>query len=54
MEPEGSFPRSQEPDTDHYPEPDEPNPHPDVLFLQDPFILPSGLFPTDIPSKFST
>jgi hypothetical protein len=32
MEPEGSLPRSQEPATRPYPEPNESNPHPQTLF----------------------
>jgi hypothetical protein len=43
MEPEGSLPRSQQPATSHYPEPDESGPHPHSPFLCDPLsdILPS-------------
>jgi hypothetical protein len=32
MEPEGSLPCSQDPDTCPYPEPRESNPHPQTLF----------------------
>jgi hypothetical protein len=33
MDLEGSSPYSQEPYNDNYPEPDESNPHPIILFL---------------------
>jgi hypothetical protein len=33
MELEGSLPYSQEPSTGNYPEPDESNQHPIILFL---------------------
>jgi hypothetical protein len=32
MEPEGSLPRSLDPATGLYPEPDESSPHPPILF----------------------
>jgi hypothetical protein len=37
METEGSSPRSQQPATGPYPEPDESSPHPPTLFSEDPF-----------------
>jgi hypothetical protein len=37
MEPEGSLLFSQEPAIGPYPEPDDSNPHPQTLFLWDPF-----------------
>jgi hypothetical protein len=43
MEPEYSFPRSHEPITVHYTQPDELNPHPKTLFYYAPIRLPSVL-----------
>jgi hypothetical protein len=37
MEPEGSSPHSQEPDTCPYPEPDQPGLRPNTQPLEDPF-----------------
>ena len=59
MEPEGSLPHSQEPATRLYPEPDRSSscPHPtslsSVLILASHLRLglPSGLFPSDFPTK---
>jgi hypothetical protein len=53
MEAEVSLPCSQQPATDHYPEPDESNPHPATPFPYDPlkYHPPSGLFPSEFPAK---
>jgi hypothetical protein len=40
MEPEGSLPYSQQPDTDPYPEPDESSPYLPTLFPEDPASYP--------------
>jgi hypothetical protein len=37
MEPEGSLSCSQQPANGPCPEPDESNPHPQILFPEDPF-----------------
>jgi hypothetical protein len=37
MEPEGLWQSSQEPATCRYPQPAQSNPHPLILFLEDPF-----------------
>jgi hypothetical protein len=36
---------------EHYPEPDESNPHADILFFEAPFkyYLPNGFFHSDFP-----
>jgi len=59
MEPEGSLPHSQVPATCPYPEPARSSPYPTSHFLKThPNIffhlrlrLPSGLFPSDFPTK---
>jgi hypothetical protein len=55
-------PCSQEPTIGHYPKPDESNPHPHTVILNDQFCvivsshlrlgLPSDLFPSVFPIKF--
>jgi hypothetical protein len=55
MEPEGSLPRSQEPSTDPYREPDRSNPYHlrSILILSTHLRLglPSGLFPSGFPTN---
>jgi hypothetical protein len=48
MEPEGSIPKSQQPSTCSYPEPDQSSLHHPNPPLQD---LPSGLFPSGFPTN---
>ena len=59
MGPEGSLPHSQVPPTCPYPEPHRSSPYPHIPLPEDILILsshlrlglPSGLFPSDIPTK---
>jgi hypothetical protein len=44
MEPEGSFPYSQEPSTCPYPKPDRSSPYHHILSLQDPFEYCSPIY----------
>jgi hypothetical protein len=54
MEPESSLPCSQEPSTDPYPEPDQSKQYHPILILSTHLLLelPSGLFPSGVPTKF--
>jgi hypothetical protein len=59
MEPEGSLPRSQEPSTGPYPEPDRSNPYHPILSLVRSILILStylrlGLLSGLFPSGFST
>jgi hypothetical protein len=56
MEPEGSLPRSQEPSTGPYTEPDRSSPYHPILFLHFNILhsrlgLASGLFPSGLPTN---
>jgi hypothetical protein len=59
MEPEVWLPRSQEPSTTLYPEPDQSSPHQPILCLKSILILsthlrlgfPTGLFPSGFPTN---
>jgi len=55
MEPEGSLPHSQVPATCPYPQPARPSAYPHIPLPEDPsnlrLGLPSGLFPSDLPTK---
>jgi hypothetical protein len=59
MQPEGSLPRSQEPSTGPYPEPDRSSPYHPILSLRSILIssthlrlgLPSGLFSSGFPTN---
>jgi len=57
MKPESSLPHSQVPATCPYPEPDRSSPYPHIPLPEGPseyyprMDLPSGLFPSDFPTK---
>jgi hypothetical protein len=60
MKPEGSLPHSKQPTTRTHPKPDQSSPRISITFLQkfifilssyQCLVLPSGLFPADLPTK---
>jgi hypothetical protein len=51
MEPEGSLPCPQEPSTGPYPEPDQSGPYHSNIMHHLRLGLPSGLFPSGLPTN---